>query len=162
MATVDLDALATALRAAGWEGSVTEHDLYPSLDMTSEDAKLCVFGDGLVGWNGDCDWPALDIIRRAVSPSAPEGLRNRIAGALESLLSEDFTTTSDVLADAVLAVLPPAPRVDEITIPRELAERAMGYTKYFADTAAAYDDHVNANNADADAAAIRAMLEGTA
>jgi len=64
--------------------------------------------------------------------------------------------------DPVLAVLPPAPRVDEITIPRELAELLLEYADAVADINAAHDDHIASNEANAAAARVRAMLEGAA
>ena len=120
MATVDLEQLATALRAAGWSTEV-----YVS-EYTNEQRLGCA--GATVSPSGHCwfdksvvvEWDALDIIRRAVSPSAP--------------------------------------RVDEITIPRELAERAMiEFQLSGADV-----ENENGEQARSDAATLRAMLEGTA
>jgi len=71
MATVDLDALATALRAAGWSTEVyvspyTNEQRLDCAGATVSPAGHCWFDKSVV-----VEWDALDIIRRAVSPSAP-------------------------------------------------------------------------------------------
>jgi len=106
------------------------------------------------------------IIRRAVSPSAPEGLRARIAEALADMDNAltGPTRYHRICADAVLAVLPPAPRVDvdAVTLPRDLAERASEQLKRFADALDSRGQHALAADHRTNANAIRARLEGTA
>ena len=177
MATVDLDALAAALRAAGCETKRWDDDEYPSYlavnlpvsDNPRRSIEWDVMDDGdVILYDdiqfGDKAFQSVDIIRRAVSPSAPEGLRERIAKAAYSAWWEHEKSPEPWghVADAVLAVLPTAPRVDEVTIPRELAERLMEYADAVADINAAHDDHIASNEANADASRVLAMLEGAA
>ena len=87
--TIDLDALAAELTAAGWKCSIDSHTSYISLECSGDDGSFSVFRDGLTGWQGDLDWDALDIIRRhlgaapapAVDPDAvlvPRELADRL------------------------------------------------------------------------------------
>ncbi len=69
---------------------------------------------------------ALSIIWRHVAPApaAPDaGLRMKIIKALDKHFASGKTITPSTTADAILALLPP--RIDGVTIPRELAERAV-------------------------------------
>jgi len=102
-----------------------------------------------------------------------EGLRERIAGALADMDNKRIDTNDPKYlwsvedfypeTDAVLAVLPSAPRVNDITIPRELAERLALTIRSYADLIAnPYGDITTSDLAYSDAAAIRAMLEETA
>lgn len=152
MATVDLDALAAELRAAGCETKRWDDDEYPSYlavnlpvsDNPRRSIEWDVMDDGdVILYDdiqfGDKAFQSVDIIRRAVSPSAPEGLRERIAKAAFDAHSKSidvsvhqakwpphrdwvvrYETEADYIldvialagltvADAVLAVLPPAP-----------------------------------------------------
>ena len=171
MATVDLEQLATALRAAGCELSISKHNTGTYLFVQS---RWLVFSDGEFqvygGKPDDKWWRELDIIRRAVSPSAPEGLRDRIAVAISSQIGLSGRDLSE-LTDAVLAVLPPAPRVDEKANQRVLEalqrERSIHEDNY--NRAKKLEDHswmkrykFELDRTDSAIAVIRAMLEGTA
>jgi len=195
MATVDLDALATALRAAGFSVQHETYGLgiYEDRRKEQDGGFIAVIPSGFtvrgnpdqygchVAFCGegmdDVAIKAFDIIRRAVSPSAPEGLRDRIAEAIASYWNKKIDTEDSVFqytpdeclgeADAVLAVLPPAPRGDVGDV-MDLVLR-YGYTR----------EHIGAvgeaGGSSAERrmdeygkqglqhlAAIRAMLEGTA
>lgn len=70
MATVDLDALAAELRAAGWgvDETIGGGIIFrkPTDDEDIDD--IHVTNDGTMYWHDKVDWSALDIIRRHVSP----------------------------------------------------------------------------------------------
>ena len=70
MATVDLDALAAELRAAGWgvDETIGGGIIFrkPTDDEDIDD--IHVTNDGTLYWHDKVDWSALDIIRRHVSP----------------------------------------------------------------------------------------------
>lgn len=122
------------------------------VDLDALEAEL----SASIGKDKTCD--VMPIIRRAVSPSAPEGLRDRIADVLVppgSIGAFGPNHREELLkvADAVLAVLsPPAPRVDvddELVIAKV---KAYG-------SACERGQYDYANEL---LAAIRAMLEGAA
>ena len=132
----------------------------------------------------DKTFDAMQIIRRAVSPPAPEGLRDRLARTMWDAYWSSSPKTIGfpweqseeqhvwvAMADAVLAVLPPAPRVDEITNQRALEalqrDRSIHEDNY--NRAKKVEDHAwmkrykfELDRTDSAIAVIRAMLEGTA
>lgn len=138
---VDLDALEEEIASFG---SVMTSDIDGDwLDVELEVTKFRVHRDGFICENDGTDMTGIILsLARAVSPSAPEGLRERIAKAAFDAHSKSidvsvhqakwpphrdwvvrYETEADYIldvialagltvADAVLAVLPPAPRVD--------------------------------------------------
>ena len=113
-------------------------------------------------------------IRRAVSPSAPEGLRDRLARTMWDAYWSSSPKTIGfpweqseeqhvwvAMADAVLAVLPPAPRVDVDAV-MDLVD-LFGHARANAATASNPESKVRLyERATERFDAIRAMLDGTA
>jgi len=186
MATVDLEQLATALRDEG--------RMVVSLKRGSEDVEWVSCGGVVVYPSGRIELQPMGVIPadvtavvyhvgklwRAVSPSAPEGVREQAIKIVEEEASSfDWLGTgtasraaqarecrawSEGIVDAVLAVLPPAPRVDVDAV-MKLVETYGKLKRKQCDFASsgrpdlayrAYDDSLETF------AAIRAMLEGTA
>ena len=170
MATVDLEQLEEEIASFG---SVMTSDVDGDwLDVELEVTKFRVHRDGFICENDGTDMTGIILsLARAVSPSAPEWLRDRIRDAAWSAYwgegkrecpSSGHIVWGDV-ADAVLAVLPPpAPRVDEITIPRELAERAVEAFEYVSAAEANHDNYQGSNLSLEYRNTLTAMLEGTA
>ena len=121
MATVDLDALEEEIASFG---TVMTSDVDGDwLDVELEVTKFRVHRDGFICENDGTDMTGIILsLARAVSPSAPDGVRGDAWTRVRKIISryEDGSTESMAIADgvasaavdAVLAVLPPAPRVD--------------------------------------------------
>jgi len=99
--TIDLDALAAELRAAGYRAERNELGIKV---MTGDGHKIgWVIGSSIDEWSGN-EWTAIDIIRGAVSSSAPRVKMTDEMWAAFSAAKEAYSHSNNAETDVCEAL----------------------------------------------------------